>query len=181
MAATYPPSNMIASRRSPGTISRKSSSRLPAISLCSTDNPVTLPPGCERLATMPLPTGSTAIAKTIGIAAVACFRPATAAPYVTMTLTFCCTNSAAISPMRSGRPFDQRYSIEMFWPSLQPSSRSRSTKRAVHGLQLKASSPKYAIVGGLPACCARAASGHATADPATTLMKSRRRVAFPKA
>jgi len=30
-------------------------------------------------------------------------------------------------------------------------------------------------------CCARAASGHAVAEPAITLMKSRRRIAFPKA
>jgi hypothetical protein len=29
--------------------------------------------------------------------------------------------------------------------------------------------------------CARAASGHAVADAAITLMKSRRRIAFPKA
>ena len=145
----------------------------------SRDKPVTLPPGCERLAMMPLPTGSTAIAKTIGMTAVACLRPATAPPYVTMTLTFCCTNSAAISPMRSGRPFDQRYSIEMFWPALQPSSRSRSTKRAVHGLQLKASSPKYPIVGSLPACSARAATGH-TAAPPTSAINSRRLIRSPR-
>src|ERR1700676_73224 len=31
------------------------------------------------------------------------------------------------------------------------------------------------------ACCARAASGHIAAARATTLMKSRRRIAFPKA
>jgi len=30
-------------------------------------------------------------------------------------------------------------------------------------------------------CCARAAGGHTTADPATALMKSRRRIAFTKA
>ena len=34
---------------------------------------------------------------------------------------------------------------------------------------------------GKPRCCARAASGHTTADPAITLMKSRRRIAAPKA
>src|SRR6516164_9398634 len=33
----------------------------------------------------------------------------------------------------------------------------------------------------VPLCCARAASGHAMAEPVTTLMKSRRRIAFPKA
>jgi hypothetical protein len=36
------------------------------------------------------------------------------------------------------------------------------------------------MVGSLPVCCARAASGHTTVDPAINLMKSRRRIAFPK-
>ena len=34
---------------------------------------------------------------------------------------------------------------------------------------------------GIVGCCAPAASGQAAADPAITLMKSRRRIAFPKA
>jgi hypothetical protein len=34
---------------------------------------------------------------------------------------------------------------------------------------------------GVAGCCAGTASGHAAADPATTLMKSRRRIAFTKA
>jgi uncharacterized protein YchJ len=38
------------------------------------------------------------------------------------------------------------------------------------------------MVGNLPAgCCARAASGQAVADAPITLMKSRRRIASPKA
>src|SRR5262249_31388893 len=37
------------------------------------------------------------------------------------------------------------------------------------------------MVGSFPACCARAASGHATVTPPKTFMKSRRRIAFPKA
>jgi hypothetical protein len=34
---------------------------------------------------------------------------------------------------------------------------------------------------GIVGCCAPAASGQAAADPTITLMKSRRRIAFPKA
>jgi hypothetical protein len=34
---------------------------------------------------------------------------------------------------------------------------------------------------GIPCCSARAASGHATAAPPRSVMKSRRRIAFPKA
>src|SRR6516164_1303380 len=37
------------------------------------------------------------------------------------------------------------------------------------------------MVGSFPACCAPAVSGHEAADPAINLMKSRRRVAAPKA
>jgi hypothetical protein len=36
-------------------------------------------------------------------------------------------------------------------------------------------------ITGIAGCCARAASGHTTADPVITLMKSRRRIAFTKA
>src|SRR5262249_55295464 len=60
-----------ATRRSPGTTSRMSSSRLPASSGCWIDRPVTLPPGRANEATRPAPTGSPATAKTIGIVAVA--------------------------------------------------------------------------------------------------------------
>src|SRR6185436_18709884 len=35
-------------------------------------------------------------------------------------------------------------------------------------------------ITGIAACCARAASGQATADPAIPAMKSRRRIAFPR-
>jgi len=35
-------------------------------------------------------------------------------------------------------------------------------------------------ITGIADCCAPAASGQVTADPVTTLMKSRRRIAFPQ-
>ena len=96
---------------------------------------MTLPPGRARLATRPVPTGSAATAKTIGMTDVACFAARTAAvPAVTMTSTLSRTNSAAISAKRSLRPSAQRYSIATVRPSIQPSSRSRCTKAAVHWL-----------------------------------------------
>ena len=124
------------------------------------DKPVTLPPGRARLATRPVPSGSCASAKTIGMTDVACFAARTALPDVTMTSTFKRTNSAAISANRSLRPSAQRYSIAMVRPSIQPSSRSRSTKAAVHW-PAKRVVPKNPTVGSFPACCARAAIGHA--------------------
>src|SRR5262249_2824622 len=64
---------MIANRRGSGTTSRNSSRRLPARSVDWRDRPVMLPPGRDRLATKPLPTGSFAMANTIGMTDVACF------------------------------------------------------------------------------------------------------------
>jgi hypothetical protein len=58
---------MIANRRRRGTTSGKSSSRFPAVSAAWSDDPVTLPAGRERLVTRPAPSGSTAIAKTMGV------------------------------------------------------------------------------------------------------------------
>jgi hypothetical protein len=123
---------MIANRRRPGTTSRKSSSRFPARSVNWTDRPVTLPPGRARLATSPLPTGSAAAPKTIGMTDVACFAARTgSAECVQMTSTLSRTNSATMSAKRSVRPAAQRYSITTVRPSIQPSSRSRCTKASV--------------------------------------------------
>src|SRR5215467_2136648 len=140
---------MIANRRSRGTTSRKSSTRLPARSDCWVDWPVTLPPGCARLATRPPPTGSSATAKTMGMTDVACFNVATAGPFVTMTSTLSRTNSAAISATRSERPSDQRYSIAMVRPSIQPSARSRSAKAVMYALHAVASAPRNPMVGAV--------------------------------
>jgi hypothetical protein len=99
--ADGPPVAMIANRWRLGTTSRKGSSRLPAVSVDWIDRPVTLPPGRPRLATKPVPTGSPAAAKTIGITDVACFTAMTdAVAAVTITSTFSRTNSTAISAKR---------------------------------------------------------------------------------
>jgi hypothetical protein len=83
---------MIANWRSPGTISRRSSIRLPARSAVWFVRPVALPPGRARLATRPLATGFPAIGKTIGMADVACFAAMTAGvPCVTMMSTLSLT------------------------------------------------------------------------------------------
>src|SRR5262245_5955833 len=158
----------------PGENSRKSSSRLPAVSDCWVVNPVTLPPGRAKLAIRSPPTGSIPNGKTMGMTDVACFTVEAANAFVTMRSTFMRTNSAAISAWRAGRPSDQRYSIAILRPSVQPSSRSRCTKAAVQGLQIEASVPKNPMVGNFPACCAFAASGQAAAAPPSAASKSRR-------
>jgi len=63
----------------------------------------------------------------------------------------------------------------MVRPSIQPSSRNRCTKASVHVLWAEAGmTPKNPMVGSLPACCARAASGHVAAAPPSSVMNSRR-------
>src|SRR6516225_4480890 len=124
-----PTSARIANRLRPGTSSRNSPTFLPAVSGVSLDRPVMLPPGRGKLATTPLPTGSPAVANTIGIIDVACFAASTGGVLcVTITSTLSRTNSAAISVKRSLRPWAQRYSIVTLSPSLQPNSRNRLHK-----------------------------------------------------
>src|SRR5262249_1881760 len=167
---------MIATRRSPGTSSRSRSSRLPARSVDRTDSPVTLPPGRARLATSPLPTGSPATENTIGIVAVACFAATiSGVPEVTIISTLRRANSAAISAARSLRPSIQRYSITTVRPSIQETSRSRSTKAAIRLASAAGVPwPMYPMTGSLPGCCARATSGHPAAAPPSSVMNERR-------
>jgi hypothetical protein len=95
--------------------------------------------------------------------------------YVIMTSTLSRTNSAAISAKRSLRPSAQRYSIATVRPWIQPSSCSRCTKAATHWLLAEAvAAPRNPMVGSLPGCCARAASGHVTAAPPSSVMTPRR-------
>jgi hypothetical protein len=136
---------------------------------------VTLSPGRAKVATRPVPTGSPANTKTIGTTDVACFTATAAFPPVTMTSTLSRTNSAAISAKCSLRASAQRYSIARLRPSIQPISRSRCTKAAVHGLQAEAVAvPKYPMVGSFPGCSARAASGQEAAPPPRRVINSRR-------
>src|SRR5215469_17058822 len=66
----------------------------------------------------------------------------------------------------------------MVFPSIQPSSCRRRTNTPVHWLCEEADSGlRYPII----ADCARAAKGQAAAAAPTTVMKSRRFVASPKA
>jgi hypothetical protein len=172
---------MIANRARPGTISRNNSSRLLTVSVCWTDRPVTLPPGRDRLATRPVPTGSVCKANTMGMTVVACFAAMTGPPdHVIMTSTLSRTKSAAISAKRSVRPSAQRYSIATFRFSIQPSSRSRCTKAATHWLAADGvAAPKKPMVGSF-VCCARATSGQPVAALPRTPRKSRRLMLHPQ-
>jgi hypothetical protein len=70
---------------------------------------------------------------------------------------------------RSARPSAQRYSIATVRFSVQPSS--RCTNAAVHSKRVVRS--KKLMIGTLPSCCARAASGHErSSSPATAASSS---------
>jgi len=80
--------------------------------------PSDIPPRLGEIATSPVPTGSPAAARTIGIVLVACFAASGATvPPDTMTSTLRPTSSAASSGRRSAFPSAYRYSMTIFWPS----------------------------------------------------------------
>src|SRR5262249_14336313 len=56
---------------------------------------------------------------------------------------------------------------------IQPSSRSRCTKPAIHWPWVEGVPPPMTpIIGSFDGCCARAASGHAAATPPSSVMNS---------
>src|SRR5262249_47925176 len=132
---------------------------------------------------MPDPTGSPAVANTIGITDVACFAARGGGVlWVRMTSTFSRTNSFANPAKRSVCPSAQRYSIVSLWPSSRLSSPLLCKNAAVHVLCAAAvPEPSKPMVASFAPCCARTASGHATPKAAIPSMKARRRIAAPKA
>ena len=145
---------------------------MPARSVAAVDNPVTLPPGRARLATIG---DEVATANTIGVVDVACFAATTfAIPDVTMTSTFSRTKSAAILAKRSPLPSPHPYSIAIVRPSIHPSSRNRFKKAASRGPSTASVLwPRKPMVGSFVGCCACAATAHPAVAPPSSLMNSR--------
>ena len=120
--------------------------------------PVTLPPGCARLVTRPVPTGSTELVITMGMVLLAPFAAdGVAPPEVTITSTFSRTRSAASSGSRSDFCSANRYSMVIFFPSIQPSLlsswRNESMRTAIPEAVLESRKP---MRGTFPVCCASA-------------------------
>src|SRR6516164_9432345 len=90
-------------------------------------------------------------------------------PVVARTVTGRRTSSNAIAGSRSYWPSAHRYSIATFWPSTKPFSprprRNAATRCAVSSGDLALRYP----ITGIAVCCARAASGHATAAPRSVM------------
>ena len=79
---------------------------------------------------------------------------------------------------RSYSPSGQWYSTVTFWPSINRflEALRNAPQRARIGRAIGPRKPTTGIAG----CCARAASGHATAAPPSSAMNSRRRISAPK-
>ena len=156
---------MIANRRRREATSRKSASRLPAVSAAWTDNSVTLPPDRERLATRPAPIGSNRKCKNDGYRRSRLLQSGNCA-------TISDNNINVLSDeLRSkfsdaGRDIPPTSDIRSRWCDPR-SSRFRAVaaqKLPPTGSQPEALSPRNPMIGSF-AGCARAASGRDAAAP----------------
>src|SRR5262249_8682189 len=140
------------------------------------------------VATRPIEAGDEAIPDRVAPAhehdrhgGVAAFAASAALVFPTMTATCRLIKSATRLGNRSSWSFAERYSTATFWPSTKPASfrplRKPVTRWAASAFEVLRRNP----ITGIAVCCARAASGHAVAEPINPLMKSRRRIAFLKA
>lgn len=157
------------------------SSHFPPISASKLENPVMLLPGCAKLSTKPLPTGSAICANTAGMVRLTCCSAATPGLLCTkITSGVSATSSAAAGRMRSMPPPTYRKSICRSWPSLQPSSCSCCRNAAMRTFPSASFSLKAtkAPIRRVRSVCACAASGNATALP-NVAMNSRRLMGRP--
>src|SRR6516225_1325180 len=75
---------------------------------------------------------------------------------------------------RSNWPSSQWYSTVTFWPSTEPVSLRPLRKAVTKRAEPSADPPSTNPITGIAPCCARAASGHATAAPPNAASNSRR-------
>ena len=174
----------MATRSSPGAISLSNSSILAPITASELINPVMFPPGRERPATNPGPTGSATITNTTGIVRVSrCSAAVPGVPCARITSGCKATNSFAKVRVRFTSPPPQRTSIRRLRPSVQPLSARPCVNRESSAFPSGSfsstliSTPISRMRSG---CCACAASGRVTTTPPRRLMNSRRCMSAPK-
>ena len=149
----------------------------PPAALTRTLTPVTLPPGRLRLATRPSLTGSSPVAKTIGIVVVAALA-ASAAGVLPPVDDHGHLAADQIGRQRRQpvvlalRPaiFDRDVAALDVAGSRSGPGGTRPRACANCGGMLAMRNP----ITGIAGCCARAASGHAAAAPPSSVMNSRR-------
>ena len=169
-------SRRTATRVRRGATCLSSSSHLALRPYSNPANPVVLPPGRAKLATKPAPTGSITPANTIGTARVACCNAATVGKVVAKrTSGVSATNSVAFFRLRSASLIPHRMWICALRPTAQPASCSPCRNAATRACPSRSSAGMFMStpmrrIGSR--CCARAASGHATAEPPSSVMNS---------
>src|SRR5215471_12736874 len=126
------------------------------------------------LSTSPCKTGSSPVAKTMGMVVVAALaaKAATVPPAATIMVTWRRTNSAASAGSLSSSFSAQRYSIVTFTPSTWPVSFRPWRNARRRSANVSADAEWRNPIAG---CCARAASGQAAAMPPSK-RNSRRRM-----
>ena len=166
---------MIANRRRPGTTSRKSSSRLPARSVC-------LDRQSSDVAARPRQTCDQAAADRVD-------RQCKDDGDDRCRLLYCGDggfrrdDDVDLQPDELGRDLGVALGaalrpaiLDRDGAALDPAEFAQSLpqKRPSMDSRPKRAAPRNPMVGSLPDCCARAASGHAAAAPPSSVMNSRR-------
>src|SRR5258706_11147867 len=151
-----------------------SARRLGASCASTPATPVTLPPGCDRLLTSQLATGSLNVSKPTGmvfVALVAGSVLAVDAAKSTSTRSF--TNSAAAAAKASRPPSIMRRSSRTVRPSTWPSSASLATNASVSGTPGTCGARMPTT--GTRAACARLLSGIGSKAKAAAYLRRTRR------
>src|SRR5215469_18381530 len=127
------------------------------------------------LSTSPCETGSSPVAKTMGMVVVAALaaKAETVPPAATIMVTWRRTNSAASAGSLLSSFSAQRYSIVTFPPSTWPVSFRPWRNARRRSAKVSADAEWRNPITGIAGCCARAASGHVAALP-RSVMNSRR-------
>jgi len=140
---------------------------------------VVLPPGRDKLSTIPVPTASGTNTNTIGTVRVACcIALMLCGADVRMTSGASATSSVAYLRKRSASPAAHRTSMLTLRPTAQPTS-CRPCRNAATRLCPSGSSAAKCMSTPMRrmrsrACCARAARDHAATAPPRSVMNSRR-------
>src|SRR6516225_6534179 len=166
-----------ATRVTRGAVCLSASSHLVPIENSKLVKPVRLPPGCAMFGTKPWPTGSVTCVNTIGTAPLCSHIAAVTGVLLAKIRSGPMASSSAAWSRNTLPSPAQRYSIERLRPLTHPGFRrpfsNAATRDCASGSLATSpiSTPMRRICSD---CCARAATGHATAPPPSSVMNSRR-------
>ncbi len=159
-----------------GAVCLSASSHLVPIENSKLVKPVRLPPGCAKFGTKPWPTGSVTCVNTIGTVPL-CSRSAAVTGVLLAKIRSGAMASSSAAWSRNTFPSPaQRYSIKRLRPLTHPRSRRPLSKATTRDCASgsPATRPINTPIRRICFVCARAASGHTTAAPPSSVINSRR-------